>query len=1256
MYKPGRHHRFTYLFFSISLACLAIFTGCRIIDSNWDDDNTELAISGGLASTTRNLLWQKELLTVQQAIAEAQKSNPTISWVAADNPVLRNFTTEDMRKLTGDQGLNELPQGFTGLVPPALVRQVDLPAGQTPSPDELFSMSDLSTTGLPSSARAASQRAAFALPPSISWRNKDGHNWLTPVRSQSSYNTCSIFSAVGALESFMKISRGDPDWAPDLSEAYAWYYGTARFNGNNPLPKNVDGWNTAFAAAFMLQTFGGIPLENVAPYESHMENYDLFSVASVPDEKYAANGIFVFKGVAALKMALQKGPVVGSMIVDKFFQTYSKGIYAKLDDPENKVIGNHAIIFVGYNDTENYWECKNSWGNSWGEEGYFRIRQGDPNLVLVRNNYLLSVPVAITGRSPASGEIVASDTTVRVDFGEALLDTTVNSDTFSLVDAETRQGIPGNITLSNNDRRINFEPAQALPMGRVFICTVSTGVRSRDGDTIAQKEVWAFTTEGAPDLPPLALWVSTPELVSGENFARFQVAGHGIVALRYSLDQEPFGPDLSASNPIIISNLTEGEHTLRLIGSKAGGIWQSEDNATIWTWTVASQIGRAVVISAPAPVSIDINLTFSWVSEGDVAATRTALSDSVIWSPEILPDQNGIFIKEKINALETGTYTFRIIAKNAAGIWQPPASATVHRWYVNPALGLPLTITGLPSSQSRATQYSLTISGENVTGYQYTHNGRVLSLIKRLDEPLILSGLAAGTHTLKVRAIDNLGMVQAITYASSYTWEILPPLVEFASKPAAITDDHTARFVFEGESVVEVRYRLDGAPFSAAIPATQPLILEDLADGEHSLEVIGRNSAGDWQDEQEITRWTWHVSPRSIMRQWGTTGWENPEDITTDAFGNIYLVGLTEAALEGNSSAGGYDAFLTKVGTDGQRLWTRQFGSEFYDKATGVTVAPDGDILVVGKTNGTLPGQTHGGDYDLLLARYAPDGTQRWLRQHGLENSEEGEKVAVDSTGVIHVAGTSYEGSGQVGMLLMRFDAAGEQIFRESIAVGLTTASKGLAVDEQGNTILTGGINSTYRGQIPLGGSDCAVIKVMANGDPGWVKFFGTSSDDRGNDVAIDAAGNIYVTGDTTGNFDGLFSFGALDAFLIKLDADGALIWAKQFGSAQNDTCCDLLLDAAGAPFVTGTVEGNLPGQASLGGLDLFVTSWDNSGTLIWTGIYGTASSDGNPRLARDGVHPFTLVGSTNGFLTGFANAGSEDLIMLRIDEQGTVR
>jgi len=157
-----------------------------------------------------------------------------------------------------------------------------------------------------------------------------------------------------------------------------------------------------------------------------------------------------------------------------------------------------------------------------------------------------------------------------------------------------------------------------------------------------------------------------------------------------------------------------------------------------------------------------------------------------------------------------------------------------------------------------------------------------------------------------------------------------------------------------------------------------------------------------------------------------------------------------------------------------------------------------------------------------------------------------------------------------------------------------------------------------------------------------WTKQLGTTSSDYGYSVTTDSSGNIYVTGYTYGDLDGNTSSGGQDIFLVKYNSSGTKQWTKQLGSSGWDWGNGVTTDSSGNIYVTGYTNGGLDGNTNSGYGDIFLVKYNSSGTKQWTKQLGTSSSDSGNGVTTDSSGNIYVTGSTGGGLDGNTNYGND--------------
>lgn len=211
----------------------------------------------------------------------------------------------------------------------------------------------------------ASTREGAGRPAKVDWRNHGGKNFVTAVKNQGGCGSCVAFGTVGVLESMTKISKNQPNYSVDISEAHLFYCLKQDPNGC------LNGWWPQHS--FSEVKDHGVAQESFFPYTGRQQACNVRSGwqgtrTRIKDFKHISNPNAIKAWIA------KEGPVSACYEVFEDFYAYRSGVYRHISGPSK---GWHCVTVVGYNDTGGYWIAKNSWGTNWGDQGYFKIKYGE---------------------------------------------------------------------------------------------------------------------------------------------------------------------------------------------------------------------------------------------------------------------------------------------------------------------------------------------------------------------------------------------------------------------------------------------------------------------------------------------------------------------------------------------------------------------------------------------------------------------------------------------------------------------------------------------------------------------------------------------------------------------------------------------------------------------------------------------------------------------------------------------------------------
>ncbi|HTN89792.1 MAG TPA: hypothetical protein VL242_39225 [Sorangium sp.] len=295
----------------------------------------------------------------------------------------------------------------------------------------------------------------------------------------------------------------------------------------------------------------------------------------------------------------------------------------------------------------------------------------------------------------------------------------------------------------------------------------------------------------------------------------------------------------------------------------------------------------------------------------------------------------------------------------------------------------------------------------------------------------------------------------------------------------------------------------------------------------------------------------------------------NPElvnGIAVDSENNIVVAGEigTTATLRDSmarttrmTGEGGGDIFVVKLGGAGGLLWDSHFGNTSPQAALDVAITPDDDIVVVGRSTGTVNfGRfvLSATDQDAFVAKLdGTTGEPSWAKIFGGSMEQEFAGVAADREGNIVVGGSTrgainFDGlfsayAGGLDAVVAAFGADGRHLWNHSYGDGEDQKVLGVAADQAGNVLLVGEFESSLNVLAsPLasrGGLDAFLAKLDPAGETVWARSFGRDMDQRATAVDVDALGTIVFTGMFSGSIDlggGLMTSQAgHDAFVAKL-------------------------------------------------------------------------------------------------------------------------
>ncbi|MDZ4818819.1 MAG: SBBP repeat-containing protein [Planctomycetota bacterium] len=276
-----------------------------------------------------------------------------------------------------------------------------------------------------------------------------------------------------------------------------------------------------------------------------------------------------------------------------------------------------------------------------------------------------------------------------------------------------------------------------------------------------------------------------------------------------------------------------------------------------------------------------------------------------------------------------------------------------------------------------------------------------------------------------------------------------------------------------------------------------------------------------------------------------------------------------------------------------------------------------------------------------------------WIRTLGHDSLNEGNGVVTDGVGNIYIAGRTTDTIGAVNFgksdaIVSKYDSTGALQWSTQIGTAEADLAYGITLDQSGGIYIAGLTDGSLG--TPLGQVDAFVAKLNENGALLWTKQFGTNEPDIAKSISADGLGNVYVTGWTEGSLGASHKW-SYDVFLSKYDSSGTPIWNRQIGTMEEDQAHAVSTDLLGNIYIAGYSTGDL-GGGNAGHSDAFVAKYDSSGNQIWITSLGSNNLDQARGIVVDNAGNVFITGRTEGNLGG-PNAGGTDAFLSKLDGAG---
>jgi PKD repeat protein len=361
----------------------------------------------------------------------------------------------------------------------------------------------------------------------------------------------------------------------------------------------------------------------------------------------------------------------------------------------------------------------------------------------------------------------------------------------------------------------------------------------------------------------------------------------------------------------------------------------------------------------------------------------------------------------------------------------------------------------------------------------------------------------------------------------------------------------------------------------------------------------------------------------------GGNGEDSDNKIINTTDGGFLIVGSSKSGVSGDKSQagrGGVDYWIVKTDGSGKKLWDRTFGGSADDIPQDAVNTQDGGYLIVGHSSSNQSvdkSENSKGAFDYWAIRLDANGNKVWDKTIGGGSFEMDPSVVAAADGGFVIAGWSESNisgdktensRGDHDYWIVKLNSSGTKVWDRTFGGSVSDNARAIINTPDGGFLVAGSSNSPLSGdksESSRGLADYWILKLNASGAKLWDKTFGGDEFDYAMCLVNTSDGGTVIAGHTASGISGNKTEnrrGSIDFWMIKITANGSLIWDKTIGASAVEEARAIVSTSDGGVVVVGSSESSNTGdktEVNKNYYDYWVVKLNSSGSKVWDKALG---------------------------------------------------